>query len=248
MKTTANKNRIVYIENGNLFVFSKGKTSNKKIALPNETIIQTYTFSLDQYHLANNGEKITMNSFFSLDSSNCLDCPFSQNQRNKTGNREKCYTHKLMQYSGFLSMLRSIKPDELTGLTEEKKKDIINLCKGLYVRFGTYGEPSLINYNLVKAISETAKSFTGYTHQYQKDFAKLFSNYFMASVHSQKESETAKVNFNFRSFIASSDNSNSIGVNCPASEEKGFITNCSKCGLCSGNLGKGQRNVFINLH
>jgi hypothetical protein len=37
-------------------------------------------------------------------------------------------------------------------------------------------------------------------------------------------------------------------VNCPASKEQGLKSNCSKCGLCSGTQGKGNKSVYTIEH
>ena len=100
-------NRIVWADKDNIFVIRKGKTSNKKIT-KGDALVQTYTFSRKQWELANTQKGFGMKKFFALDSTNCLDCPFSGNQ-GKGG----CYTHKFNQYVGFLSMLRSIDESEL---------------------------------------------------------------------------------------------------------------------------------------
>ena len=37
-------------------------------------------------------------------------------------------------------------------------------------------------------------------------------------------------------------------VSCPASKEMDYKSNCAKCGLCSGLLGKGTKDVKILQH
>ena len=48
--------KVVYVDGGNLFVVSKSPSSNKKITGSNADIVQAYTFSLEQYQLANREE------------------------------------------------------------------------------------------------------------------------------------------------------------------------------------------------
>ena len=233
-------NRVVWLEDNNVFVVRKGKTSNKKISDGNE-LVQTYTFSKDQWLLASTSSGFGMKKFFKLDSSNCMDCPYSGNQ-GKGG----CYTHKFNQYVGFLSMLRSIKASDLTPLDAEKFLDAVSMCKDSYVRFGTYGEPSLLNYSLVKNMAYASKSWTGYTHQWKKVWALPYSKYFMASTHNKEETYKARQK-NYRSFIASTSGTEKA-VTCPASAEAGFKSNCASCGLCSGMLGKGKKDIKILEH
>ena len=130
--------KVVYVEGPNLFVIALAPSSNEKITESNASIIQTNTYSLEQWEIANCGRKITMREFFALDSSNCMDCPYSA--KSGSGN---CYTHKYQQYAGFLVQLRSIKREHLTPFDEDKRTRILSLSEGRYVRFGTYGEPSI---------------------------------------------------------------------------------------------------------
>ena len=116
--------KVIWSDGKNVFVIRKGKTSNDKISDGSE-LIQTYTFSVEQWLLASTSKGFGMKKFFSLDSSNCLDCPFSGNQ-GKGG----CYTHKFQQYVGFISMLRSIKHSDLTPLNDAKREQVVAMCDG----------------------------------------------------------------------------------------------------------------------
>lgn len=232
--------KVIWLEDNNIFVIRKGKTSNDKISngLP---LVQTYTFSLEQWKLATTEKGFGMKKFFALDGSNCMDCPFSGNQ-----GAGGCYTHKFNQYVGFLSMLRSISKEDLTELTISKAIEIYSMCKDTYVRFGTYGEPSLLPLHLVESMAKLSSSYTGYTHQWKKNWAKEYGDYFMASVHSQFQADVAK-RLDYRSFIASNEGTENA-VQCPASKEAGYKSNCAACGLCSGLKGKGSKDVKILIH
>jgi len=234
--------KIFFRDNDVLSIISSSTTSNKKIAQKRERIVQTYHFSRDQFEEVK--RKTTMREFFSHDSAVCMDCPFAVSNGAKLS---ACYTHKVMQYSGFLSMLRSIKCewDEIPTLSETQMLPIINMCIDRYVRFGTYGEPSLLPIHMVKAMTYVAKSWTGYTHQWHK-VDHQFSHYFMASTHTVEEEETAAL-IGYRSFVVSKKPIQQY-TSCPASKEMGFISNCSKCGLCSGTMGKGKKSVVILEH
>lgn len=233
--------RVVFTKGNQLHVITKGKSSNQKIS-NGKPLVQTYCFDIKQYELANCGEKISMHDFFSLDVSNCLDCPFSYNSGNG-----KCYTHKFNQYMGFLALLRAIGKSEISGISSKKIKRAVEFSKGSYVRFGTYGEPSLLSFNIVKQMVEASSVWTGYTHQNNKKWASKFKDYFMASVHSQGEADNMQGK-GWRSFIALDKDSSASGVQCPASAESGKKSNCAACGLCSGAMGKGNKDIKINVH
>lgn len=233
--------RIEYRQGDALFVFTLGTTLNAKIAGKKELVFQTYSYSRQQFELANIGHKITMDSFFKADQSVCFDCPFSQNRG--------CYTAKAQQYAGFLSSLRSIgkkrKWQDIPEYSDSIARQIVNMAKSRYVRFGTYGEPSLIPLPLMAEMCDVAKSWTGYTHQYMRK--PEYAPYLMASLHSDRQMTYAE-RLGFRAFIASKERLGKPFVNCPASNEAGFKSTCSACGLCSGTSGKGTKSVWILEH
>jgi hypothetical protein len=229
-----------------LHVFRYGDTSNDKIANFEERILQTYHFSKEQFELANSGEKFTMEEFFKLDGAVCFDCPFAVSNGAKL---TACYTHKMMQYMGFLSSVRSIGLkmdwDSIPEFSQEIASKIISDSVGLYVRFGTYGEPSLIPLELMASIALSAKNWTGYTHQWLRK--PEYSAFLMASVHNESQAEFAKKQ-GWRSFIATKQALSKPFVNCPASAEAGYKSTCSDCGLCSGIQGKGKKSIWILQH
>lgn len=235
--------KIVYRQGDTITIITQNSTSNKKIASPGEKIVQTYHFSREQYEIAQG--KTSMKEFFSHDGKVCFDCPFAVSNGAKLS---ACYTHKMMQYSGFLSSLRSIGKlmqfDDIPEYSIQIGADIVTMCDNKYVRFGTYGEPSLMPIALVRCIVVVAKSWTGYTHQWSKK--PEYAPYFMASTHTEDEERIASL-IGYRSFVASPTPIAQF-ISCPASEEMGFKSNCSKCGLCSGTQGKGKKSVIILEH
>jgi hypothetical protein len=237
--------RITFRQNEVILVFTLGTTSNKKIAEKNQKIVQTYSYSKGQFDEALKA-KTTMKEFFAQDNKVCFDCPFSVSNGAKLS---ACYTHKMMQYSGFISQLRSIGKefgsfDAIPELNAHLALAIMNMAKGRFVRFGSYGEPSLIPFTLVQGITEQANNWTGYTHQWARK--PEYAAYFMASTHNIHQEKTART-MGFKSFVASPIAIPEL-VSCPASNEMGFKSNCAKCGLCSGTKGKGSKSVIILEH
>jgi hypothetical protein len=235
------KKRIIFKQGEVLFVFTLGTTANEKIAAKGEKVFQTYSYSKQQFELANIGHPITLDAFFKADGAVCFDCPFSQNRG--------CYTAKYTQYSGFLSSLRSIGKshswESIPEFNSEIHSDLLSMAAGNYSRFGTYGEPTLIPLSLVANLCAVAKSYTGYTHQYMRKAE--YAPYFMASLHSEKQMPYAE-KLGFRAFIASKQHLSKPFVNCPASAEAGYKSTCSACGLCSGTAGKGSKSIWILQH
>lgn len=230
-------------------IFRLGTTSNKKIASPKEKIVQTFSFAKAQYNEIVKRTKDGsggFHKFFELDAEVCLDCPFSRNSGSG-----KCYTHKINQYFGFISSLKAqVKKfptfEDIPEYSEDIYNEILKISEKKYIRFGSYGEPSLHPLELIEGITQIAKNWTGYTHQY---FRKPeYSKYLMASTHSLRQTETAKTKFGYRSFMATAETNVVKAVVCPASKEGSFKSNCSDCGLCSGTNGKGKVNIKILEH
>ena len=236
--------RIEFRQGDVLNVISLTKTINSKIAEPTEKIVQTYHYSREQFDNAQG--KTSMKEFFGKDSKVCMDCPFSTNNGAKLS---ACYTHKINQYSGFLSQLRSIGRkyknfDDIPEIDANIMLQIVGLSENRYVRFGTYGEPSLLPEKLISLMCLASRSWTGYTHQWRKN--ESLSQWFMASTHTLEEERIASL-IGYRSFVASETQIESL-ISCPASAEMGYKSNCSKCGLCSGTSGKGKKSVVILKH
>ena len=97
--------KLVFKHKETIQVVTLATTKNKKIeGNVKRKIVQTYTFSYKQFELVKKrfetNEPIGIERFFNSADTNCLDCPF-----NSYG---KCYTHKVQQYKGFISSLKSI--------------------------------------------------------------------------------------------------------------------------------------------
>ena len=236
------KNRIAWTEGDSLFVVRKGRTTNKKIAPEKSNVVQTYTFDLRQAAMVRSAhadtKRVDRKEFFRMDGANCLDCPLAS--------LKGCYTHKYMQYSGFISMLRSLSTEAIYSREQTDLAPIKDWCaSSALTRFGTYGEPSLLPIDLVSDMADASDTSTGYTHQAGKDWADGYKDFFMASSHTQAQAERLP---SWRHFISLSNGNDADGVRCPASKEMGYVSNCAKCGLCSGIKGKGRKNILIDIH
>ena len=234
--------KLVFRIGDTLQVVSKSATSNDKIEENKKRkIVQTYTFSRQQFESIANQTNSGMREFFSKADTNCLDCPF-----NEFG---KCYTHKFNQYVGFISMLKSIAKtypqwDDIPTYDDTMSAVAVEMSSGTFVRFGTYGEPSLHPIEMIDAMVDVADNWTGYTHQWRK--SDELGAYFMASTHTLVESEEALTK-GYRSYIATPTKIDGV-TNCPASKESDYKSSCSKCGLCSGTQGKGKKSIYILNH
>jgi len=231
MRVTAQKDDAI-------IVFRLGKSSNGKISNGKDKILQVYSFSKAQLDYVANNEKVNPKVFFDLADSVCFDCPFR--------GYLKCYTHKYNQYSGFLSMMRSIarefRSNSIPQIAEVSDK-VLKMSANRYIRFGTYGEPTLLPIDMVSNMVNLSKSHTGYTHQWAKK--PEYHRFFMASTHSVGQANMAN-KLGYRSFIVTDEESKDV-IQCPASKEMGYRSTCEKCGLCSG-MRKGKKHIKILNH
>ncbi len=122
-----------------------------------------------------------------------------------------------------------------------------------YVRFGTYGDPAAVPFDVWNTIAKVAKGFTGYTHQW-KNCDQRLQNICMASVDSiegyNKEYLQAQL-MGWRTFRIRESLNNELFKSefvCPASKEAGAKTNCKKCNGCNGHAKNRKRSPVILLH
>jgi hypothetical protein len=119
------------------------------------------------------------------------------------------------------------------------------------VRLGAYGDPGAVPSDLLRTIVSAAKSWTGYTHQWQT--AEL-QGLCMASVESEDQAKEA-IERGYRTFrtirevAGVSRRRERREILCPASEEAGFRTTCEHCTLCNGSHGDDRRaSIAIVVH
>ena len=110
------------------------------------------------------------------------------------------------------------------------------------VRFGAYGNPSLIPLEIVKAIRSRAGKTTGYFHDWSANRkAKSYNRYFMVSTDTLESLEEAKSQ-GLRVFHASRDKPAGKFVTC-LNVTRGKT--CSACGICNGGTGP---DIWVPLH
>ena len=123
-------------------------------------------------------------------------------------------------------------------------KDFTEIFRARKVRFGAYGNPTLLPLSIVKAIASASAGWTGYFHDWRTNpLAHGYAAYFMASTETASSHRLASA-LGFRTFHASPVRP-SGAVECLA-ESKGL--ECSACKLCSGLAKPGKPSVWINPH
>ena len=160
----------------------------------------------------------------------CRGCPFASGAG--------CYVNvgqaPLAVWKGFH---KGIYPDALPFQYQE-------IFAGRKIRFGAYGNPTLLPLSKVKAIAAVSNGWTGYFHDWQENpLAKEYALYFMAST----ETENSRVLANglgFRTFHVSPTKPESA-MEC-LSDSKGMT--CAQCKLCAGLSKSRLPSIWINPH
>ena len=117
-----------------------------------------------------------------------------------------------------------------------------SVFKNRGVRFGAYGNPSLIPLKIVKAIRRRAGKTTGYFHDWRGNRKALeYGQYFMASTDTLESLKEAKAE-GLRVFHASREKPAGRFVTC-LNVTRGKT--CSECGICNGGTGP---DVWVPLH
>jgi hypothetical protein len=116
---------------------------------------------------------------------------------------------------------------------------------GRKVRFGAYGNPTLIPFSIAKAIAKASDGWTGYYHNWatmSHREARQWNTLFMASTETQSSLKLAQ-SLNLRTFHVSTEKPEGF-IEC-LSDSHGI--SCAKCLLCSG-LNKPAKPIWINPH
>jgi hypothetical protein len=112
------------------------------------------------------------------------------------------------------------------------------------VRFGAYGNPTLLPLEIVKAITSVSRGWTGYFHDWQDHpQAAEYAQYFMASTETKSSLALAQ-SLGYRTFHASPEKPEG-SVECLADADG---RTCADCLLCQGLSKSKAKNVWINPH
>lgn len=116
----------------------------------------------------------------------------------------------------------------------------MDLFVGRWVRWGAYGDPVVIPFEIVDRINKVADGWTGYTHQW-RTCDQRFRDVMMASVEDETYAEAKRLGW--RTFRATThEELESNEALCYATTEG---KQCIDCGQCSG--GRGQ-DIAIAVH
>lgn len=185
--------------------------------------------------LADNGKDPSSTVRDKEDSSICGDCPHKG---------KSCYVNvSQAPQAVYKAHKRGIYPD----YSPAEHRD---LFKGRAMRFGSYGDPAAVPFDVWAQFLPIVPRRTGYTHQW-RTCNPMFRFLCMASCETEQDRELAKT-MGYRTFrVRVSYQAVQAGeVICPASEEAGKRKTCEQCNACTGaKPGNDLRNdVTILIH
>lgn len=114
--------------------------------------------------------------------------------------------------------------------------------RGHAIRWGAYGDPAMLPWQLVTAINMRARAWTGYTHQWRKSFGRPFKGVFMASVETPAQ-ETRAAELGWGTFRAGVSSGVDQGAT-PLCRAERFGETCLECKVCDGRPSR----VYIPAH
>ena len=143
----------------------------------------------------------------------------------------------------YRSMLRGIYGE---AITQAKR---IALGRGRMVRVGTYGDGAAVPFHVWQELTQEALGHTAYSHQGANSGAAYVPTFFMRSVDSEQEAQSAWNNGErtFRVVSNVADIVKGKEILCPASKEAGARTTCAACKLCAGASIK-AKSIAIPAH
>lgn len=206
---------------------AKGSTNSKTGAM-----VQTYILRRDMHPI----EAVKTGA----DASICGTCP---HRGDGTGKGRSCY---VTLAHGPRSVFATYQKG---GYAKVSAFEAAALFAGRMVRLGTYGDPAAAPYAMWKVALGQAAGWTGYTHQW-RNVGKEWAALVMASADSLQDMADAHA-LGFRTFRVTAnpfENVKGLEVICPASEERGKVTQCASCKACMGTSGKARVSIQIAAH
>jgi hypothetical protein len=120
---------------------------------------------------------------------------------------------------------------------------LAQVLKGKRIRWGAYGDPSVIDPGIVLTLNQYALGHTGYTHQWRNEFASVFKGIFQASCDGFNDFLFAS-DLGWKTFTVISKNATiDYAKQCPATVANSQAQ-CVTCKLCDG----GRANVYVHAH
>lgn len=119
----------------------------------------------------------------------------------------------------------------------------VTVFAGRTVRFGAYGDPTHLPFDLARTIADVSAGWTGYTHQWRRPMFQAWRSLVMASVETTQDARIAEA-MGWRTFRVTGDADHHSNETLCLSERG---VSCEDCLLCSGTS-KTAKSIFIPVH
>lgn len=170
----------------------------------------------------------------------CAGCPHASNNG--------CYVSPLP----LMSMWRALQKGSYSHL-QMGSPEWNNFFRGASVRFGAYGNPSILPLEMIENIAGLSVSHTGYFHDWDlmpTPLAKAYGRFLMASCEPHNVSYAQNLGLRTFTVVSEVPTDKKLGIECLA-DTKGM--QCIDCGLCDGTARSANRSrslpsVWIKAH
>ncbi len=164
----------------------------------------------------------------------CGNCP----HRKQADGSRSCYVNV---GQAPLSVWRTYKRG---GYVDSPSAELLaRVLRGRRIRWGAYGDPSIISPDVVALCNEHADGWTGYTHQWRQPFAQWCRGTFQASCDGFADYLAAS-DAGWRTFAVVPKNGAAFsGKQCPATVA-GSEATCRTCSLCDG----AKADIWVEAH
>jgi hypothetical protein len=170
----------------------------------------------------------------------CAGCPFASG--------EGCYVSPLP----LMAIWRKFQRNEYPTLSLFSP-EWDAFWKGKAVRFGAYGNPSLLPLPVVESIAGLARRHTGYFHDWKnmsQDEARAYGRFFMVSCEPWNVAQAQSLGLRTFIVLPAGAKPPAGSLECLA-DSKGLT--CAECGLCDGTERSNRRttplpSIWIEAH
>lgn len=168
----------------------------------------------------------------------CGNCPHRKQQ---DGSRS-CYVNVGQgPNSVWKGYKRGIYADAIHS--DQVRNQLISKLANRRIRWGAYGDPSVINFFVVNFYNNHAQGHTGYTHQWRSEFAQVFKGVFQASCDGFNDYLDATAH-GWKTFTVVHKNAAiNYAKQCPATVENS-AAQCATCKLCDG----AKSDIYVHAH
>ena len=173
------------------------------------------------------------------DESICGNCP----HRKQADGSRSCYVNVGQAPN---SVWKSYKRGRYVDLTDPEimaETNLSVLLNGRKIRWGAYGDPAIIDPDVVSEFNLYAAGHTGYTHAWRHPWAQWCKGVFQASCDGMADYLDASAH-GWKTFAVVPQGAQSYsGKLCPATAPNSQAT-CKTCTLCDG----AKTDIFVTAH